>query len=144
LQAVLADGMVPPVALAQLQSPMTRNWRFTTRFCRVLARVARHCGWAVARGVTVRFVDLPLTTGCNGTGAAPGRMRPGANGEPIEPPPPDSGASDDPAQTRTPLDPLDWLRVPPATAGAAKGWWNHMVEKRGDGRATSSPPSMKP
>jgi len=113
LNAVLADGMVPPVAL--LGYCPDEPQRAVYHPFAVFSPEWQALRWAAAAGVPLRFIDLPL-----------------ANALAIERD--ESPPQDDAAEASAPrrADPLGWLA---RAAGYAdgEGWWNHMVEERGDG-----------
>lgn len=89
--------------------------------------------WAVAQGVPVRLMDLPLVHGLaleRERREALQAEAPSVEGEESAP----AGDEETPAAEARPdvLDPLGWLA---RAAGHADGesWWNYMVEERGDG-----------
>ncbi|MBC7994185.1 MAG: hypothetical protein H7Z15_13210, partial [Rhizobacter sp.] len=125
LQAVLADGMRPPVALLSYcpDEPRLAVYHPFAEFSPEWQALR----WAVTAGVPARFIDLPLVHGL----ALDKAEREAEAAEPDEP----VAARDvDTHEHDTPAieDPLNWLA---RAAGYADGeaWWNHMVEERGDG-----------
>lgn len=75
--------------------------------------------FALARGTPVRFIDLPQTHNL-----ALMQQAEKADAE---------GGSEETGEVETPSDdPLGWL-AEAAGYGEGEGWWNHMVEERGDG-----------
>lgn len=113
LQAVLAEGMRPPVALLSYcpETPRLAVYHPFAEFSPEWQALR----WGVAAGVPVRFIDLPLVHAL----AIEAAER-GAPAEAVDPSPPETG------------DPLNWLAQ---AAGHADGeaFWNHLVEERGDG-----------
>ena len=133
LPLITSEGMRPPVALLTY-CPDEPRLAVYHPFA-VFSPEWQAAHWAVAAGVPVRFIDLPIThglaldkaqrdlervaeqtaepdaTGLDAHGASPASVLP----EPVER-----------------RDPLNWLAH---AAGYADGesWWNHMVEERGDG-----------
>lgn len=136
--AVAADGMEPPVAILSY-CPDAPALGVYHPFA-VFSPEWQAMRWAVAHGVPVRFIDLPMTHVL----AAQRDAREAARAAAVEVPPgePDAEAvvpastPDDagtgPSAAPRRLDPLSWLAL---AAGYADGesWWNHMVEERGDG-----------
>jgi hypothetical protein len=130
LAAVANEAMQPPVALLSY-CPDEPQLAVYHPFA-VFSPEWQALRWAVASGVPVRFIDLPVT---NGLALEKARREAGAQATGIEPKAePDLQAEAEPAATAAPArgDPLDWLAH---AAGYADGeaWWNHMVEERGDG-----------
>lgn len=119
LRTIVDAGMVPPVALLSYVPDET-----ALAVYHPFAEFSpewQALRWAVAAGVRVRFIDLPLAHGMALEKAR--QASPPAGGPEDEPPrEPDMRS----------LDPLNWLAQ---AAGYADGeaWWNHMVEERGDG-----------
>lgn len=119
LQAVAADGMRPPVALLSYcpDEPKLAVYHPYAEFSPEWQAVR----WAVAAGVPVRFIDLPMAHAL--------ALDRAERDTPAEEP---AGETPEPADGPGPGDPLNWLAQ---AAGYADGeaWWNHMVEERGDG-----------
>ena len=113
LGAVRAEGMVPPVAL--LGYCPDEPQRAVYHPFAVFSPEWQALCWAAEHGVAARFIDLPLVH-------ALAIDRPDEAADV-----PDAA---EPAARRG--DPLNWLA---RAAGYAdgEGWWNHMVEERGDG-----------
>lgn len=124
VQAVLAEGMRPPVALLSYcpDEPRLAVYHPFAEFSPEWQALR----WAVAAGVPARFIDLPLVHGLalDKAQREADEAQPAAEGDPAARP----AAADAPQ----PGDPLNWLAH---AAGYADGeaWWNHMVEERGDG-----------
>ena len=129
LQAVLSEGMQPPVALLSY-CPERPNLAVYHPFA-VFSPEWQAISWGVKAGIPVRFIDLPLVHGL---------ALEGADRDSVEAEPP---RHDEKAvvglEEESPIDelpetgdPLNWLAQ---AAGYADGeaWWNHMVEERGDG-----------
>jgi hypothetical protein len=128
LQAVLADGMCPPVALLSYcpDEPRLAVYHPFAEFSPEWQALR----WAVAGQVPVRFIDLPLVHGLALDKAE--READAARPEP-QPEDPAMQGPEAPADGGPETgDPLHWLAH---AAGYADGesWWNHMVEERGDG-----------
>ncbi|HJW12309.1 MAG TPA: DUF5682 family protein [Albitalea sp.] len=119
VRAVVAEGMVPPVALLSYcpDEPRLAVYHPFAEFSPEWQALR----WAVSASVPVRFIDLPLVHELALTKA----QREAAEAAPDDT---ETPASDAPETG----DPLNWLAH---AAGYADGesWWNHMVEERGDG-----------
>lgn len=136
LQAVVAEGMQPPVALLGY-CPDEPQLAVYHPFAEFSPEWQALC-WAVSHGVPVRFIDLPLTHGLALEKARREASLRAAEAlqladtdatEEHEIGAAESEISTDHARSG---DPLNWLAH---AAGYADGesWWNHMVEERGDG-----------
>lgn len=142
LQAVLAEGMQPPVALLSYcpDEPQLAVYHPFAEFSPEWQAIR----WAVLHAVPVRFMDLPMANGL-----ALQKARRQADEASPEPAHAEAHAAQDHRQDATSEeagapanpaasdddragDPLNWLAH---AAGYADGesWWNHMVEERGDG-----------
>lgn len=123
LQSVLAEGMRPPVALLSYcpDEPRLAVYHPYAEFSPEWQALR----WAVAAGVPVRFIDLPVAHGL--------ALEQAARQAAEEAPEAAEEAEGEAADTSPdPHDPLAWFA---RAAGYADGeaWWNHMVEERGDG-----------
>jgi hypothetical protein len=144
LVAHLADeGLVPPVALLS-HCPDDPQLAVFHPYA-VFSPEWQAMRWARAAGVPVRFIDVPAGTNLAWqradrapSGAAPAVV---VEEDPANEEAPQTVASDavdvapDAEAVPTepvPADPLDWL-AHAAGYGDGEGWWNHMVEERGDG-----------
>jgi len=127
LQAVMAEGMHPPVALLSYcpDEPRLAVYHPFAEFSPEWQALR----WAVSAAVPVRFIDLPLVHGL-----ALDKAEREAPAEPEAEVEQATEPASSPATPDTPEtgDPLNWLAH---AAGYADGesWWNHMVEERGDG-----------
>lgn len=133
VDAVLTEGMAPPVALLS-HCPDETGIAVYHPFA-VFSPEWQALKWGVGAKVPVRFIDLPLTHGLAidkaRREALQQQMQTRAESdEPIDLPPLDPAT--DTAPEHDAGDPLDWLA---RAAGYSDGesWWNHMVEERGDG-----------
>lgn len=141
LQAVLAEGMQPPVALLSYcpDEPQLAVYHPFAEFSPEWQAIR----WAVLHAVPVRFMDLPMANDLALQKAH--RQADEACPEPAHAEAPaaqdhrddasaEAGAPANPAASEDDRagDPLNWLAH---AAGYADGesWWNHMVEERGDG-----------
>ena len=129
VQAVLEEGMVPPVALLSYcpDEPRLAVYHPFAEFSPEWQALR----WAVAAQVPVRFIDLPLVHGLALDKAE--REDDAASAEKKDAAPAcDVEDGSVPAEKLETGDPLHWLA---RAAGYADGesWWNHMVEERGDG-----------
>ena len=142
VQAVLAEGMQPPVALLSYcpDEPQLAVYHPFAEFSPEWQALR----WAVAAGVPVRFIDLPLVHGLaldkaereaalevERQGEPESETAAGPDAEQALATPP-AGAAPAASAAIEPGDPLHWLAH---AAGYSDGesWWNHMVEERGDG-----------
>ena len=128
LQAILAEGMCPPVALLSYcpDEPQLAVYHPFAEFSPEWQALR----WAVAGKVPARFIDLPLVHGL----ALDRAEREGEDKAPEAPPEALTSKAPEAVATESLSrdDPLHWLAH---AAGYADGesWWNHMVEERGDG-----------
>lgn len=136
LAAVLNEAMRPPVALLSY-CPDEPQLAVYHPFA-VFSPEWQALQWAVAAGVPVRFIDLPVAHGLALEKSRREALQASAEA-PAESEPEDEDAAPDVVVDAPPIepepargDPLDWLAH---AAGYADGesWWNHMVEERGDG-----------
>jgi hypothetical protein len=133
LPLIASEGMQPPVALLNY-CPDEPRLAVYHPFA-VFSPEWQAAHWAVAAGVTVRFIDLPITNGLALDKAQRELERVAEQAAE-----PDSTGLDTQEGSTSPVlpepverrDPLNWLAH---AAGYADGesWWNHMVEERGDG-----------
>jgi hypothetical protein len=118
LGAVLHADMQPPVALLSYcpEEPRLAVYHPFAAFSPEWQALR----WAAAAPVPVRFIDLPMVHALAIEKASRDAEPPAADEAPRDAGKPDRA------------DPLDWLA---RAAGYAdgEGWWNHMVEERGDG-----------
>ena len=136
LAAVLNEAMRPPVALLSY-CPDEPQLAVYHPFA-VFSPEWQALQWAVAAGVPVRFIDLPVAHGLALEKARREALQ--ASVEALaEAAPEDEDAGPAVAADAPPIesepgrgDPLDWLAHAAGYADG-EGWWNHMVEERGDG-----------
>lgn len=136
LALMLADGLVPPVALL-VYNPDDASEAAFYPFA-AFSPEWNALRFALERQIPARFIDLPAAHRF----ALDRPAEEGGSGESLEavtekPTPPDTEAgleppAEDAVNDSGPSgDPLDWLGRA-AGYGDGETWWNHMVEERGD------------
>lgn len=129
LALLLADGLVPPVALLVYNPDDAREAAFYP--FAAFSPEWNALRFALERQIPTRFIDLPA--GHQFALERPAGEEDGAGTAEVaehEVPPADS--AEEVAEDVGPSgDPLDWLGRA-AGYGDGEAWWNHMVEERGD------------